>query len=91
MKFERKKKELKRYKRTLTAYLQQNWERGHIPSLRQVITSLDLLNKPLLIAVLRQLRCARILDGSYDSQGVYWLYPFKKYPHIMTDVVLSMH
>ena len=73
----KKKKEIRYFKNHLTKKLQNFWKNGYNPSLKELKNDLNLRNVQLLKNTLRVLRTEKVLDGSYDEEGVYRIYPFK--------------
>ena len=77
MTIHKKKKEIRYFKNHLTKYLHSFWKNGYNPSLKELKNDLNIRNVQLLKSTLRDLRMHNVLDGSYDEEGVYRIYPFK--------------
>ena len=77
MKNLRKKKEIRYFRKYLTKYLENFWKKGYNPSLKELKHDLKIRNEELLKRTLRNMRMDKFLDGSYDEEGVYRIYPFK--------------
>jgi len=73
----KKKKEIRYFKNHLIKYLLNFWKDGYNPSLKELKNDLNIRNVQLLKSTLRYLRTEKVLDGSYDENGVYRIYPFK--------------
>ncbi|MFX1443276.1 MAG: hypothetical protein ACFFHV_07685 [Promethearchaeota archaeon] len=73
----KKKKENKLFRNHLINYLQKYWKQNCNPSLKEIKNDLHIRNIQLLKKTLRHLRTDKILDGAYDDNGVYRIYPFK--------------
>ncbi len=73
----RRKKDNKHFKDHLIKYLEKYWKQNYNPSLKELKNDLNIKNNQLLKRTLRHMRIDKILDGSYDDQGVYRIYPFK--------------
>ncbi len=73
----KKKKESSEFKNYLTQYLEGFWFKEHNPSIKELRNDLNIKNVQLLKKTLRNLRVGKVLDGSYDEEGIYRIYPFK--------------
>ncbi len=73
----KKKKESGELKNYLIKYLEKFWVKGHNPSIKELRNDLNIKNVQLLKKTLRNLRVGKVLDGSYDEEGIYRIYPFK--------------
>lgn len=62
-------------------YLEHFWKNGYNPSLKELKHDLNVRNREILKRTLRNMRTEKVLDGSYDENGVYRIYPFKSLPY----------
>ena len=81
MKNLRKKKEISHLRKHLLKYLENFWKNGCNPSLKDLRHDLKIRNGEMLKKALRNMRTEKVLDGSYDEEGVYRIYPFKSLPY----------
>lgn len=73
----KKKKETRHFKNHLISYLEKYWKQKYNPSIKEIKNELNIRNTLLLKKTLRQMRTDKILDGSYDENGIYRIYKFK--------------
>jgi len=84
----KKKKETKHFKNHLISYIEKYWKQNYNPSIKEIKNELNIRNTQLLKKTLRQMRTDKILDGSYDENGIYRIYPFKS---LTSESVLYSH
>jgi hypothetical protein len=84
----KKKKETKHFKNHLISYIEKYWKQNYNPSIKEIRNELNIRNTQLLKKTLRQMRTDKILDGSYDENGIYRIYPFKS---LTSESVLYSH
>ena len=82
------KKETKHFKNHLIRYLEKYWKLNHNPSIKEIKNELNIKNTLLLKKTLRHMKTDKILDGSYDENGIYRIYPFKS---LTSESVLYSH
>ena len=82
---------MKNLKSSLHNYLRNYWKTGYSPSLKELRENMLVKNSEMLKKVLRNLRINKILDCSYDLEGVYRIYPFKQYEQIQSEFFLHTH
>lgn len=87
----KKRTQMKQLRSKLLQYLNNYWKDGHSPSLDELLNNISVKNIEMLKKILRDLRINRILDASYDMEGVYRIYPFKQYDQIKTEIALFTH
>ena len=71
----------KLFKKELLVYLNSVWQLKRDPCLKELVNNLHILDnetKNMLIQVLRHLRVMKVLDGYYDSSGIYRIGNFKQ-------------
>ena len=73
----KKKKEIQHFKKAVINYIEHFWKKGYNPSIKELKNDLNIKNIQLLKKTLRIFRITKILDGSYDGEGVYRIYRFK--------------
>ena len=84
----KKKKETKHFKNHLIRYLEKYWKQKYNPSIKEIKNELNIKNTLLLKKTLRHMKTDKILDGSYDENGIYRIYPFKS---LTSESVLYSH
>jgi len=84
----KKKKETKHFTNHLISYIEKYWKQNYNPSIKEIRNELNIRNTQLLKKTLRQMRNDKILDGSYDENGIYRIYPFKS---LTSESVLYSH
>jgi len=84
----KKKKETRHFKNHLISYIEKYWKQNYNPSIKEIRNELNIRNTQLLKKTLRQMRTDKILDGSYDENGIYRIYPFKS---LTSESVLYSH
>jgi hypothetical protein len=73
----KQRKRAKDLENNLLKYLKRFWKKGYNPTLKEVTNDLNIKNTRLLKSTLRKMRIHKMLDGSYDREGTYRIYPFK--------------
>ena len=77
MAYFKQRKRAKDLENNLLKYLERFWKKGYNPTLKEVTNDLNIKNTMLLKSTLRKMRIHKMLDGSYDREGAYRIYPFK--------------
>lgn len=84
-----KRKKMAKTRKELIRFFENNWSRGHDPSLKEVVDGVEIDDVDVLKKALRRLRTRKVLHGYHDKNRQYRFCKYGKVASHANDIFMD--